>query len=227
MLDLVAGILGRGNWSSGPRSSSGSSSLRSRVALDGDPAAVLGFWIHVAAALLIGAALVILLDSGGVGWVLIGAARLGFISARAARSSARAGRWSAPRARRSSRRTSSTSRTSVVGPRSRSCRCRATATGSSSGRRRSIYVGLGAVVRRCSASCCASRRCTTTRARLERLLQSGHEDRRPRRAGQLPRARGDAARARRGRRRGAPAGAARGPRRARRSRAASRRRSRA
>ncbi len=81
VLDLVAGILGRGNWLQWAALLLGLVELAIARALDGDPdRRPWAFWKHVAAALLIGTAIVTLLDSWGVGWVLIGLLALGFIA---------------------------------------------------------------------------------------------------------------------------------------------------
>ena len=81
VLDLVAGVLGRGNWLQWAALFLGLVELAIARALDSDPGRrPWAFWKHVAAALLIGAAIVTLLDSWGVGWVLIGLLALGFIS---------------------------------------------------------------------------------------------------------------------------------------------------
>jgi hypothetical protein len=81
VLDLVAGILGRGNWLQWAALFLGLVELAIARALDGDPGRrPWAFWKHVAAALLVGTAIVTLLDSWGIGWVLIGLLALGFIS---------------------------------------------------------------------------------------------------------------------------------------------------
>lgn len=81
VLDLVAGILGRGNWLQWTALLLGLVELATARALEGDPdRRPWAFWRHVAAALLIGTAIVSLLDSWGFGWVLIGLLALGFIA---------------------------------------------------------------------------------------------------------------------------------------------------
>jgi len=80
VLDLVAGIIGGGNWLQWAALLLGLVELGIARGLDGDvtrrPWAL---WKHVAAALLIGTAAVTLLDSGDVGWVVIGLLALGFV----------------------------------------------------------------------------------------------------------------------------------------------------
>jgi hypothetical protein len=81
VLDLVSGILGPGNWLQWAALLLGLVELAIARALEGDPSRrPWAFWKHVAAALLIGTAIVTLLDSWGVGWVLIGVVALGFIA---------------------------------------------------------------------------------------------------------------------------------------------------
>ena len=81
VLDLVAGILGSGNWLQWAALFLGLVELAIARALDGDPGRrPWAFWKHVAAALLIGTAIVTLLDSWGVGWALIGLLALCFIA---------------------------------------------------------------------------------------------------------------------------------------------------
>jgi len=81
VLDLVAGILGRGNWLQWAALFLGLVELAIARALDGDPGRrPWAFWKHVAAALLVGTAIVTLLDSWGVGWALIGLLALCFIA---------------------------------------------------------------------------------------------------------------------------------------------------
>ena len=78
VLDTVAGVFGTGNWLAWTALLLGLGELASTVTLRGDRAPW-AFWKHVAAAILIGAGVVILLDGSGIGWVLIGVIALGFL----------------------------------------------------------------------------------------------------------------------------------------------------
>lgn len=86
VLDTVAGVVGTGNWLAWAALLLGLAELGSTVTLRGDRSPW-AFWKHAAAAVLIGAAVVRLLDGGGVGWVLIGVVSLAFLGV--ARSSGR------------------------------------------------------------------------------------------------------------------------------------------
>lgn len=81
VLDTVAGVLGGGNWLRWTALLLGLVELGLARLLDADESRrPWAFWKHVAASLLIGGALVTLLDSGDLGWVLIGLASLGYLA---------------------------------------------------------------------------------------------------------------------------------------------------
>jgi hypothetical protein len=81
VLDLVAGIIGGGNWLQWAALLLGLVELGIARSLDGEVGRrPWAFWKHVAAALLTGTAAVTLLDSGDVGWVVIALLALGFIA---------------------------------------------------------------------------------------------------------------------------------------------------
>jgi hypothetical protein len=80
VLDLVAGILGSGNWLQWGALLLGLVELGIARSLDVDPTRrTWAFWKHVAASLLIGISLLTLLDWGDVGWVLIAIASLAYV----------------------------------------------------------------------------------------------------------------------------------------------------
>ena len=78
VLDTVAGIFGTGNWLAWAALLLGLAELGTTVTLRGDRSPW-AFWKHVAAAILIGAAVIRLLDGSGVGWVLIGVVSLAYL----------------------------------------------------------------------------------------------------------------------------------------------------
>jgi hypothetical protein len=78
VLDTVAGVFGTGNWLAWAALLLGLAELGTAVTLRGDRSPW-AFWKHAAAAILIGAAVVLLLDGSGVGWVLIGAVSLAYL----------------------------------------------------------------------------------------------------------------------------------------------------
>lgn len=78
VLDTVAGIFGTGNWLAWAALLLGLAELGTTVTLRGDRSPW-AFWKHVVAAILIGAAVIRLLDGSGVGWVLIGAVSLAYL----------------------------------------------------------------------------------------------------------------------------------------------------
>jgi hypothetical protein len=81
VLDTVAGILGGGNWLQWSALVLGLVELGLARSLDGDEGRrPWAFWKHVAAAVLIGGALLSLLDGGDLGWVLIGVASFGYFA---------------------------------------------------------------------------------------------------------------------------------------------------
>jgi hypothetical protein len=80
VLDLIAGILGGGNWLQWGALLLGLVELGIARSLDADPTRrTWAFWKHVAASLLIGVSLLTLLDWGDVGWVLIAIAALAYV----------------------------------------------------------------------------------------------------------------------------------------------------
>lgn len=80
VLDLIAGILGSGNWLQWGALLLGLVELGLARSLDADPTrGTWAFWKHVAASLLIGVSLLTLLDWGDVGWVLIAIASLAYV----------------------------------------------------------------------------------------------------------------------------------------------------
>ena len=78
VLDTVAGVFGTGNWLAWAALLLGLAELGTTVTLRGDRSPW-AFWKHAVAALLIGAAVVRLLDGSGVGWVLIGVVSLAYL----------------------------------------------------------------------------------------------------------------------------------------------------
>ena len=78
VLDTVAGIFGTGNWITWAALLLGLGELASTVTLRGDRAPW-AFWKHVAAAVLIGAAVIRLLDGSDFGWILIGLVALAYL----------------------------------------------------------------------------------------------------------------------------------------------------
>ena len=78
VLDTVAGVFGTGNWLAWAALLLGLGELASTATLRGDRSPW-AFWKHVAAAILIGAAVVRLLDGSGFGWVLIGVVSLAYL----------------------------------------------------------------------------------------------------------------------------------------------------
>jgi hypothetical protein len=78
VLDTVAGVFGTGNWLAWAALLLGLAELGTTVTLRGDRSPW-AFWKHAAAAILIGAAVVLLLDGSGVGWVLIGVVSLAYL----------------------------------------------------------------------------------------------------------------------------------------------------
>lgn len=88
VLDTVAGLFGGGNWIAWAALLLGLVELALASSLDGDGKREWAMWKHVAAALLIGGAVVSLLDGGDLGWIVIGLVALGFLGV--ARSSGRA-----------------------------------------------------------------------------------------------------------------------------------------
>ena len=153
----------RATGSPGRRSCSDSASSRAAATLRGDRSPW-AFWKHVAAAILIGAAVVWLLDGSGVGWVLIGVVSLAYLGA---------GALDGPLGLGRRRRARAAARHHVFRRRGR-CGHRAGAgrfpsrprtAVSSSGRRRSS-TPASASSTSCSGGCSASRRCTAaSRAR--------------------------------------------------------------
>ena len=80
VLDLIAGILGSGNWLQWGALLLGLVELGIARSLDVDATRrTWAFWKHVAASLLIGISLLTLLDWGDVGWVLIAVASLAYV----------------------------------------------------------------------------------------------------------------------------------------------------
>jgi hypothetical protein len=86
VLDTVAGVFGTGNWLAWAALLLGLGEVATTVTLRGDRSPW-AFWKHVAAAVLIGAAVIRLLDGSDVGWVLIGVVSLAYLGL--ARSSGR------------------------------------------------------------------------------------------------------------------------------------------
>jgi len=78
VLDTVAGVFGTGNWLAWAALLLGLAELGTTVTLRGDRSPW-AFWKHAVAAILIGAAVVRLLDGSGVGWVLIGVVSLAYL----------------------------------------------------------------------------------------------------------------------------------------------------
>ena len=78
VLDTVAGVFGTGNWLAWAALLLGLGELATTATLRGDRSPW-AFWKHVAAALLIGAATVLLLDGSDFGWVLIGLVSLAYL----------------------------------------------------------------------------------------------------------------------------------------------------
>lgn len=81
VLDTVAGLVGGGNWLQWAALLLGLVELGIARSLDGhEGRRPWAFWKHVAASLLIGGALVTLLDGGDLGWVLVGVASLAYVA---------------------------------------------------------------------------------------------------------------------------------------------------
>jgi hypothetical protein len=78
VLDTVAGVFGTGNWLAWAALLLGLAEFGTTVTLRGDRSPW-AFWKHAAAATLIGAAVVLLLDGSGVGWVLIGVVSFAYL----------------------------------------------------------------------------------------------------------------------------------------------------
>lgn len=79
VLDTVAGVFGTGNWIAWGALLLGFVELGAALSLDGSDRRAWGFWKHVAAALLIGGAVVWLLDGSDFGWIVIGLVSLGYL----------------------------------------------------------------------------------------------------------------------------------------------------
>jgi len=80
VLDTVAGVIGTGNWIAWAALLLGIVELALAFSLDDDSERrSWAFWKHVAAALLIGGAVLSLLDGNDLGWVLIGLVSLGYL----------------------------------------------------------------------------------------------------------------------------------------------------
>ncbi len=79
VLDLVAGVFGTGNWIAWAALLLGFFELGSATSLDGGDRSPWAFWKHAAAAILIGGAVVWLLDGSDFGWILIGLVALGYV----------------------------------------------------------------------------------------------------------------------------------------------------
>jgi hypothetical protein len=78
--ELVGGIFGTGAWLAWTALLLGFVELGFAAAVDGDGRREWGMWKHLAAALLIGGAVVYLLDGWDVGWVLIGLVALLYVA---------------------------------------------------------------------------------------------------------------------------------------------------
>ena len=79
VLDLVAAVFGTGNWIAWGALLLGFFELGSATSLDGGDRSPWAFWKHAAAAILIGGAVVWLLDGSDFGWILIALVSLGYL----------------------------------------------------------------------------------------------------------------------------------------------------
>lgn len=79
LFELVGGIFGGGAWLAWAALLYGLVELALASSLDADGRREWAMWKHVAAALLVGGAVVWLLDGWDAGWILIGAVALGFL----------------------------------------------------------------------------------------------------------------------------------------------------
>ena len=80
VLDTTAGLFGLGNWIAFAALFLGLIELGVALSLDGAGKDSWAFWKHVAAALLIGGAVIWFFDGGDFGWVLIGVVSLLYIA---------------------------------------------------------------------------------------------------------------------------------------------------
>ena len=87
VLDTVAGLIGTGTWLAWAALLLGLSELAAAATLRSDDRRPWAFWKHAAAAVLIGAAAIRLLDGSDFGWVLIALVALAYLAV--ARSSGR------------------------------------------------------------------------------------------------------------------------------------------